>query len=244
MNLQDQAIVLKTLKYGDTNMICHLFARNTGVLSFIVKGILGGRSKNRKANLLQPGTLLDIVFDKHPNRSLQYLKDFQLAAVPQHHESVIKNCIRIFFVEALAQLALDESLEQQPLYDFYVDTLAAIQEMDDHRLANAPLFFIIHAAELAGYAVHNNFQQESAPFFHLTQGNFSRQADEFSQLDAEDSRILAEILQQKNLPEALDITMNNTSRRLILQQYLAFLEFHTGTFQTLKCLPILQVILA
>lgn len=244
MTLNDQAIVLKSLKYGDTSIICHLFVRNTGVLNFIVKGVRSTKSKKQKANLLQPGTILDIVFDKHPQRELQYIKDFQLAAHQEDHESIIKNCIQVFFVEVLSQLAVGESLEQQALYDFYVHTWNTVQETEDSRLANAPLFFIIHAAQLAGYAVHNNFDQDAAPLFHLSQGNFAHRADEFSLLDKENSRILSTLLHQKNLLKALDIVMNNTSRRLILQQYLSFLEFHTGTFQPLKSLPILQVVLA
>lgn len=244
MTIHDQAIVLKTLKYGDSSAICHLFIRDWGLHRFMLKGVYSSKSKTKKSGLLHPGHLLDIIFDKHPQRSLQYLKEFQLShTTPQDYESVIKNCIKTFCVEVLGHFVVDEGEEHQPLFDLYRHTLMAMYSIEDTYLANLPLYFLIRSAEIAGYVVNDNYHSIDSPLFHLTQGNFAKIADTYSTLTQEDSFLLAQMLRCNKIENALALKMTNTSRRAIMQQYISFLTFHTGTFQELKCLPVLHAIL-
>lgn len=58
---KNRAIVLQSLRYGDNSMIVKILTENSGLQSYIVKGILNKKSKIRPA-LFQNMTLVDIVY--------------------------------------------------------------------------------------------------------------------------------------------------------------------------------------
>lgn len=239
------AIVLKTVKYGDSGLICHLFTYTSGVQVFILKGVFSGKSRSGKSNILFPGALLEISYDAHPNRQMQYLKDFQIHVdLPLIQERVVQNCIRMFCIEVMSHLLI-EGQEQPELFEWYLDFFREVHRVDnDTHLANYPLYFLIRTAEISGYSVSTNFDPEHAPFFNIREGAFTRVSDEYTVLDLNESRALFELIQCKKNLDVSSILINNTSRRNILNQFLAFLQFHTAAFRELKCLKVLQMVLS
>ena len=56
-----QGIVLRSLRYGETSLISHIFTRANGVQSFMVQGVRTSSQRSNKAALLQPASLLELV---------------------------------------------------------------------------------------------------------------------------------------------------------------------------------------
>ena len=52
MILSAQAIVLKTIKYGDSSLICRLFTKDQGKIAVMAKG--AWRPKNTAGAILEP----------------------------------------------------------------------------------------------------------------------------------------------------------------------------------------------
>ena len=63
MILSTQAIVLKTIKYGDSSLICRLFTKDQGKITIMAKG--AWRPKNTSGAILEPMNhiLLDYYHD-------------------------------------------------------------------------------------------------------------------------------------------------------------------------------------
>ena len=77
MLTKTQAIVLHSLKYGETRLIVDMFTRAFGRQSFIVSIPKTPKGKVKK-QFFQPLTLLDIETDIRPRMQLQKLHDVRL----------------------------------------------------------------------------------------------------------------------------------------------------------------------
>ena len=74
---KSKAIVLHTIKYGDSSLIIDLLTEEEGRLTFIVKLSKTMKGKMKK-QYFQPMTLLDIEFDFRPNANMQHIKDIRI----------------------------------------------------------------------------------------------------------------------------------------------------------------------
>lgn len=244
MNINTPALILKTVKYGDTSLICQVLAEDLGLFSVIVKGVRTPKKSNQHANLLFPGALLNISFENHPQRQLQYLKEFSpLRNEHTTEETVLKNCIRMFCVEVLGHL-VQEGHEQNELLDFYQSFSNYLYQQPDATVSNAPLFFLIQSGKIAGYFVNAETDRNTQPYFSLITGNFSKSPDGLTDLNAAESQVLDTFLKTEKIKNALEINISNAFRRKLMQAYLAFLQYHTAGFKEIKCLSVLQVILS
>lgn len=72
-----KAIVLHSLKYGDSSLIIDLLTEEEGRLTFIVRLPKTPKGKIKK-QYFQPMTLLDIAFDFRPHASMQRIKDIRI----------------------------------------------------------------------------------------------------------------------------------------------------------------------
>ena len=78
MEVKTKAIVLRTVRYGDSRMIVDMLTASVGRVSFACGLSKTNRGKIKK-QLFQPLTLLDIVFDYRPTMELQRIKDVRMA---------------------------------------------------------------------------------------------------------------------------------------------------------------------
>lgn len=69
MIIQTPAIILRRFPYGDTSIIAHVFARETGKVSVIVKG--ARRKGSIMAACFQPLSYLDIIYYHKDTRDIQ-----------------------------------------------------------------------------------------------------------------------------------------------------------------------------
>ena len=57
MSNQSKAIVLHSIKYGETSLIVNCFLYDIGVKSFIVKGVLNSKNKKFRKSYFLPSKL-------------------------------------------------------------------------------------------------------------------------------------------------------------------------------------------
>ena len=74
MEIKTSAIVLQTIKYGDSQLIVDFFTEKLGRLSFMVRVPKSSKGK-MKRQLFQPLMVLNLEFDYRPKSNLQRLRD-------------------------------------------------------------------------------------------------------------------------------------------------------------------------
>lgn len=234
-------IVIQTTQYSESSIIAKILTRESGLLSFIYKGIKKSKSKSKDGALLFPGAILTIDCLYNPQKNFQYPQKSYI----QHpyfitQESVVKHCIMTFIVEVLKNLLLDGQ-ENDELYDFYVGCLDYMQVHSEKECANLPIVALIKLSEISGYKIINNFSEEKA-FCDIENGCFAPAIH--ASEDIAWHRHLNFFLGKKNWNELMKYPLNKDERKKILELYIRFLQLHLMSFTHFKSLDILSIILS
>jgi len=235
-----KGIVLKNIKYGDTSLIAYIFTESFGLQTYLVKG--ARNMKGGKANLLQPGAVLDLIVYHQPNKNFQIIKEMNPdLQVMTAHENVMVHCVSLFCMEALL-LLLNHAGQQEVLFDFVYAYLNQLSSEKPGRIANYPLFFIIHTAGILGYKIAGNFSERYS-YLDLKEGRFTDSPPVLPPvITGEDAQNIS-MLNQLNDTDLLEYTIPADKRNTYLQYFLWFLEMHAPGFKALKSLPVLSAIM-
>ena len=83
-----KAIVISTIKYGDSNLIVKLYTRENGLKSYMIRGVLKSKKGKLKVAYFQPMTQLSIVASHQEKRSLHSIREVQVINV---YTSIYRN---------------------------------------------------------------------------------------------------------------------------------------------------------
>ena len=80
MLIETDAVVISTLKYGDSSLIARCYCKELGLKSFMLKGILSSKKGALKKSLFQPLSIINLITQvKNQNREgLHFIKEAQI----------------------------------------------------------------------------------------------------------------------------------------------------------------------
>ena len=149
MLVKTEAIVLHSLKYGETRLIVDLFTREAGRLSCVVP-IPKTQKARLKKQYFQPMTLLEVEIDLRQRLQLQKLKDAHLlsayATIPFSPE---KLALSLFIAEFLYH-ALRSEQQNEPLFSYLVDAMQWL-DLAEKGYANFHLTFLMRMSRFLGF---------------------------------------------------------------------------------------------
>ncbi len=238
-----QGIVLRSLRYGETSLISHIFTRANGVQSFMVQGVRTSSQRSNKAALLQPASLLELVVYHKEQKTLHRLREFHSAYIYQHlQEEVVRNAVALFSVELILKL-LPEQARQPELFDLSYAYFQSLDQLPLSRLGNLPLWFVIQCSNALGYELSGRWS-EATPHLHLQEGGFSSGIPSKPPfIDDEAAKLLSQLLEKSDPASAGTVEMNAIIRNRLLDWYLEFLHQHSQHLGSIKSLPVLRAIL-
>src|SRR5262245_48331860 len=169
---QTKGIVLRVVKYGETSVIVTMFTELFGIQSYLVNGVRTSSKKGSgKANLFQPGAILELVAYHNPLHQLHRLREFRWGVLYQNISfDVVKNSVALFMVELLTK-TLKQPEENPELFYFVEDCFTALDLSSDQVLANFPLFFSLHLASFYGFRFSDRYS-EATSYLDLQEGEF------------------------------------------------------------------------
>ncbi|MGC8803565.1 MAG: DNA repair protein RecO, partial [Bacteroidales bacterium] len=141
MLYKSRAIVIHSIRYGETSLIVHLITEQYGRQAFMVKG---ARSKKAalRANLFFPLNLLQIEAYYRPTASLQRLKEATPAPIyATLHNNPIKSSVALFLAETLFRVVQAEHHNHE-LFDYIYESLLLYDSMESN-YHNFHLIFLI-----------------------------------------------------------------------------------------------------
>lgn len=238
-----KGVVLRTVKYGETSLICTVFTELLGLQSYMVKGARSAKAGSRKANQLFPGSVLDMVVYEQPNKNLQIIREYRPHFIYQSlQEDVVRNGVALFAIEIVGQLLVAHD-PQPELYAFLEGYLLRLDALDAAHSANLPLFFMIHSARIAGYQLSGAYDS-TTPYADLIEGRFTAVQPALPPFihDGE-AALLSALNQASGIDNIAMIRMSAAERRNMLQYFLQFLQLHVPHFAIPRSLGILTAIL-
>ena len=159
MFLKTQAIVLHSVKFGDSSLVVKLFTREKGVLSFLVNGVRSQKPKF-KSSFFLPLTLVDVIIYYKFNNQLQRIKEIKIETpyVDVHYNP---NKIGIcFFIQDFLNKILKYEVQNSELFDFLKLSL----ETFDSLKTGCTFFhiqFLLKLSPFLGYSFINEHGYDS-----------------------------------------------------------------------------------
>jgi DNA repair protein RecO (recombination protein O) len=238
-----KGIVLRIVKYGETSVIVTIFTELFGIQSYMVNGVRTSKKGGGKANLFQPGAILDLVAYHNPLHHLQRLREYRWSVLYQNiFFDVIKNSVALFMVELLSK-TLKQPETNAELFYFTEDVFTHLDTANDQVVANFPLFFALHLSTFFGFRFSDHYT-ETATYLDLKEGEFLQDHPVHPYfLGNPYSYITSQLLKVMQPHELDQIKLNKDQRRVLLQAYQTFSALHIQDFGVMKTLPVLQEVL-
>ena len=239
-----KAIILRTVKYGETSLIVTAYTELYGLQSYIVQGVRASSKKGgAKANYFQPGAILELIVYHHDLKNLQRIKEFRWSYLYEElFADVIKNSVLLYMMELL-QKCVKQPENNPDLFYFVEEALMQLDKASPAVTANFPLYFSLHLTNFFGFQM-NTEDAERYHIFDLQEGNFT---DHYPQhvnyLDGEPAKLISELLKAMQPIELTEIPMNYLQRRQLLEAIEVYYMFHMPDFSKMKTLQVLQQIM-
>lgn len=232
-----KAIVLSTIKYGDTSLIVKCFTEQEGVKTYLIKGVLTSRKGKFKPSYFQPLTQIQVTTSSFSKGTLYTLKEAQVIhPYVSVYTSVVKQTILMFLSEVLSGIIQEEE-KNLALYT-YIET--ALVWLDTHtEVANFHLLFLLNLSRFLGF--YPDVSDRSKPLFSLIDGCFKDKAYEREVLFGNELLLFKSML-GINFDTINTISYNKRERQIILQIIIQYFELHLEGFRKPKSLTVLETV--
>ncbi len=212
MQVTTRAIILTSIKYGDTSLIIKAFTLSDGVKSYVLKGILSAKKAKVKPAYFQPLMQLELIAVHRNKGSLERILE---AKVGYHyntlHSDIIKNTMSFFLAEMLSNSIFEEEKNDELFY--FVE--GAIQWLDNNsEVANFHLVFLVSLTKYLGFFPDTS--ASSLPYFDLLEGGFTNEVS-LNPLVKDDNLNYFRKLLETNFEEMPSLRMNKARRQELLK---------------------------
>ena len=237
MLTKTQAIVLHSLKYGETRLIVDMFTRSQGRQSFIVSIPKTVKGKIKK-QLFQPLTLLEIEADLRPKLQLQKLSDVRLAS-PFSSIPFDPNKLSIsLFIAEFLYYALRSEQHNEPLFDYIVNSIQWLDAQTD-RFANFHLVFLMRLSRFLGF-YPNLEHYQTGDYFDLRESVFLSTPPVHRDFLYPQEAEKIQLMMRMDFPTMHLFRMSHQERNRLLEVSLIYYRLHLPDFPELKSVSVLQ----
>ena len=234
MLIKTKAIVLSKLRYRDNDLIIKCLTEEKGVVSYIVRGVGGSKSKGSKLAYFQLLSQLFLEQTYRSNKSLQTIKEMK---VDYHYETlhsdIVKGTIVMFLAEILASV-LKEEEKNKTLFDYVQTSLQFFDHQDAY--SNFHLFFLLNLTKPLGF--YPDTSQIEGSYFNLNSGMFQNVQENFN-ISGHNLTLLKQLL-GTNFDAIQEIKLNTNQRQSFLNMLLLYYELHLGSFPKPRSLQVLN----
>ena len=237
MLTKTQAIVLHTIKYGETRIIVDMFTRTHGRLSFIVNIPKSIKAKTKK-QFFQPLNILEIEVDVRQKVQLQKLSDVRLAmpfsSIPFNPH---KLSISLFIAEFL-YYALRSEQQNALLYDYVESSILWLDSQDD-RYANFHLVFLMRLSRFLGF-YPNLEHYQTGDYFDLRESMFLPTPPLHRDFLYPQEAEKVQLMMRMDYPTMHLFRMSRQDRQRLLDIALTYYHIHLPAFPELRSLAVLE----
>jgi len=169
-----KAIVLNTIKYGDTSLIATCYTEKYGLKSYLLKGVLRSKKGGVKAAYFQPLMQLCLTARHNDKGYLNTIREIEINHFYQSvYTDIKKQTIALFLAEILYRTIKEEE-ENTSLFK-YLETAFLWLDTHDH-IANFHLLFLLKLTKFLGFYPSTSLEKEG--YFDLLEGQFTASSNQ------------------------------------------------------------------
>jgi DNA repair protein RecO (recombination protein O) len=241
MQIRSEAIILRTVKYGDSSMVLTVFGPECGLLS-LISNVSRNSKKGLRKPLMQVLSLVEIIYSDKSKGELKRLQELRILHPYQEIPfDPVKSCLALFLAELLSKSLKEEATAPQ-LYQFLKEAFIYLDE-EQASLANFLPSFLMDFSAYLGFEPH--FKENSqAPYYDLLDAEeiFKEPLHSYY-IYGNEAQVWA-ALQAEGYKNSAQIALTNSGqRRQVLENMLSYYRLHFNDFGQLKSLPVLYDLL-
>tara|TARA_B100000809_G_scaffold266794_1_gene331663 strand:+ start:37825 stop:38544 length:720 start_codon:yes stop_codon:yes gene_type:complete len=235
MQVQTKAIVLSSLKYGDTSLIVRCYTEKAGVKSYMLRSVLKTKKGKLRPAYFQPLSQLDLIATHSNKGTLNSIKEARISyAYGSMYSDYVKQSIVYFIAEMLSN-SVQEEEGNEPLFS-YIETSLKWLDLHEH-VANFHFIFLINLTKFLGFypdelSAHN-FS------FDMKEGVFTDKAFVGPCLTGNDLTLFKSLLGIK-FDMSNELSFNVNSRQRLLEIIIEYYELHLTGFRKPKSIQVLK----
>ena len=240
MLVKTNAIVISTVKYGDSSLIARCYCKKLGLKSFILKGILTSKKGGLKKSLFQPLNLINIS-TQIKNQSNQRLNFIREGSLKVHFKEIPlkikKNAIALFISEVISKVIYEEGNPNIALYNFLENSIMRLEKEEF-----SPVFhlkFLTLLSDQLGF--YPNLMSQEKEFFDMESGCFCENSNSRYAVGGDTIIVFKELL-DLNYDDIVQIKISNRLRIKVLDFLIDYFNIHLPRFGNIKSIAVLHEI--
>ncbi|WP_457618241.1 DNA repair protein RecO [Lutibacter sp.] len=229
-----KAIVIKTIKYGDTSLIVTCYTKKCGIKTYLLKGILKSRKAKIKPAYFQPLMQLNLTVNHNNKGGLNSIRDIEILHFYNSMYTDIKKLTIALFLAEIVYYAIREEEQNKTLYKYLETSFLWLDTHDN--ISNFHLLFLLNLTKFLGFYPEMNLSDKV--YFDLLEGNFTN----FKKVNLVKGNNLIQFkkLLGINFEVLHTIDFSATNRQVVLSILIQYFELHLGGFRKPKSLAILK----
>ena len=235
MLVTTKAIVLGSLKYGESDLIVKAFTERAGLRSYHLRGVLKSKKGKLRASQFLLLTQLEIVANHKDKGRLESLRDARvLTTYDTLHIDILKSSVVFFLAEVLRNAVKEE--EANPALFHYLST--SLTWFDQHeKTVNFHLLFLLRLSRFLGFYPDDSDSEKE--YFNLLDGSFQDLKTNAYCIRAENLSLLKQFL-GIDFDALSSIKLNKHQRSGFLVMLMEYYALHLQGFQKPKSLAVLN----
>lgn len=232
-----EAIVLRTVKYGDNKLIADLFTREGGRLSFITRCATRGRGSVRR-QLFQPLAMLIVEGDISRGDHLKKLRTVAIDSPYTTIPTTVEKTVLCLFIAEFLCYALRDEQKNEALYDWIAGSIRWLDACKGS-CANFHIVFTSRISQFLGF-YPNMCHYEEGNVFDLRAGCFTADIPGHSDyLCAEEAARMRTVMRMTYRNMHL-FRMSKEARNRLLDIILHYYSLHIPSFPQMKSTGVLR----
>jgi len=229
-----RALVIKSIKQGETSSIVSCYLEEIGFKSFLVKGLYNQkRSRFSKAHFF-PLNIININYSFSESRGLGFIKEVKSEFLFNTiHTDIQKSSVIVFLSEILNSVFREELEVNQDLFNFLLTSLIWYDNIEECN--NYHIKFLIELTKYIGF--YPNIINKYDMYFCLESGSTSSTKPLAGKIDGEDLNLFKELLGTK-FEDLNTMSINRASRTRILNKIIDYYSLHLQMFKTPKSIHV------
>ena len=237
MIVHTEAVVLHSIRYGEADLIATLFTKESGLTSYLLRGVLKSKKGKLRSALFLPLTVLDIEAVHKNKGTLERIKEAKRKhSYANIHEDIVKRSL-VFFLAEILKNSIKEEEANPELYEFMETTIAWLDAHQD--VANFHIVFMIKLTQYLGFypdtsdMTHSYFNLQEGCFQHMKTNRYCIQGEKVEKL---------KIFLGTKFDDAMHVKLSKIVRTDIIDLLLVYFELHLHEFKKPKSQAILNEI--
>ena len=237
MQVTTKAIILSSLKYGDTSLIVKAFTQSDGLKSYLLKGVLASKRGKLKAAHFQCLTQLELTANHKNKGTLETIREARVIhPYKTLHTSIVKNSLVLFLAEMLGN-SIQEEEQDENLYNYLENSFKWLDA--NTSIANFHLLFLLNLTKFLGFYPEEPSGEEA--YFDLLEGQFVT-VPTLNPLIENESIVYFKKFLGINFDGLHGMKTAKGIRESLLQSVILYFELHLHGFRKPRSLAVLNAV--